>query len=384
MRSIFLHRPVLQTGDSEGMGRKTSWLELFYDLIFVVVIAELSQNLATDISMKGVLGFSMMFLPVWWVWVSGVSYAERFEAEDVGHRIVMFLQMLPIACLAFFARRSLEAGSAGFALSYVGAKCLLTVLWSSAAYHNAVFRPVAKRIVYIFAAGSVCFLVSVLVPAPARFMLWGLGLLIDLSLPWWTVKLRKLLPPVNLAKYSERLGLFTIIVLGQTIVAVISGVSQAQAVNAGTVIVGLLGMALTFCIWWLYFDRVASREPKSVPGWATAWISMHGPLVMGLAMISAGIQHVTAGSVGVSVSRNVETLMIGSTALVLAAIGLLELTLRVDDVRRVGAIAKIITAGALPLLALADVWLGPGLILAILLGVFFLHICFSSSGKRVK
>jgi low temperature requirement protein LtrA len=386
MKRALWHRPVLRTRAREGGGRQTSWLELFFDLVFVVVIAELSHHLAADISLKGILGFGLLFLPVWWIWVGGVSYAERFENDSAGYRVVVFLQMLPVACLAFFAQGSLEDASVGFALSFVAAKCLLTVLWAQAGYHNTAFRPVATRSIIVLSAGSACFLASIFIPLPGRFAFWVAGILVDLSAPCWTVKHRKALPPVSSAKVSERFGLFTIIVLGEAIIAVIRGVSESQNIDLGTVVVAVLGMALAFSMWWVYFDFVAHREPKPSLGWESAWVYLHAPLLMGIAMIAAGIQHVTAERVGTCVAPGVESLIIGSAAVVLAAIGMLELTLRTDASggRNIGPLAKVLTAAILPLLCLANVWMGPGMLLAILIVAFLPYIVFSSvlSGDR--
>jgi len=388
MKRAFWQRPILRTGEHEGFERQTSWLELFYDLVFVVVIAELSHHLATDISLKSILGFSILFLPVWWVWVGGVSYAERFETDTAGHRLVMFLQMLPVACLAFFAQGSLEDASVGFALSYVVAKCLLMVLWARAGYHNAIFRPVARRSIIVLSAGSACFVASIFVPLPGRFVLWTVGMLVDLSAPWWTLGHRKPLPPLCSSKTLERFGLFTIIVLGEAIVAVIRGVSHSQDMDVGTAVVAVLGMALAFSMWWVYFDFVARRAPRPSAGWESAWVYLHAPLVMGITMTAAGIQHVAAERVGTSVSPNVESLIIGSASVVLGAIGLLEWTLKTDEAAgtKIGAITKVLTAGMLPLLCLADVWLGPGMLLAILIGAFLPHIVYSvlSFGDRLS
>src|SRR5919199_5398923 len=98
-------RPRLRTDEEEHRERKVSWLELFYDLVFVVVISELTSYLSGHVSLEGMLGFSLLFVAVWWVWIGGTLYNERFETEDVSYRGFSFLAMLPVAGVGGFSHR---------------------------------------------------------------------------------------------------------------------------------------------------------------------------------------------------------------------------------------------------------------------------------------
>jgi low temperature requirement protein LtrA len=138
-------RPQLRTDEEEQRERKVSWLELFYDLVFVVVISELARYLSGHVSLEGVLSFALLFVAVWWVWIGGTYYTERFETEDLSYRIFTFLQMLPLAAMAVFVHAGLGEGSGGFALSYAVARSLMTLMWLRGGYHDRAFRPVAKR-----------------------------------------------------------------------------------------------------------------------------------------------------------------------------------------------------------------------------------------------
>ena len=93
-------RPRLRTDEEQGLERKATWLELFYDLVFVVVIAELAHTLSKDINPVGIATFGFLFIPVWWVWIGVTFYDERFETGDISHRLFMFLQMIPVAAMS--------------------------------------------------------------------------------------------------------------------------------------------------------------------------------------------------------------------------------------------------------------------------------------------
>ena len=85
---------------SNNANRRATWLELFYDLVFVVVIFQLAHNLEEDFSLYGFLGFLALFVPVWWSWTGAAFYATRFDTDDLGHRILVLLQMVGAAFLA--------------------------------------------------------------------------------------------------------------------------------------------------------------------------------------------------------------------------------------------------------------------------------------------
>ena len=113
--------------NNNNTNRHATWLELFYDLIFVVVISQLAHNLENDFSLYGSLGFLALFVPVWWSWTGAAFYATRFDTDDLGHRILILLQMIGAAALAVNVTDGLGNNSAGFALSYAAIRVILVV-----------------------------------------------------------------------------------------------------------------------------------------------------------------------------------------------------------------------------------------------------------------
>ena len=112
---------------SNNTNRHATWLELFYDLVFVVVIFQLAHNLEEDFSLNGFLVFLALFVPVWWSWTGAVFYATRFDTDDLGHRILVLLQMVGAAFLAVYVSDGLGDGSVGFALSYAAIRIILVL-----------------------------------------------------------------------------------------------------------------------------------------------------------------------------------------------------------------------------------------------------------------
>jgi Bacterial low temperature requirement A protein (LtrA) len=96
-------------------------------LFFVVVIFQLAHNLEEDFSLNGFLGFSALFVPVWWSWIGSSFYATRFDTDDLVHRILVLLQMVGAAFLAVYVSDALGNGSVGFALSYAAIRIILVL-----------------------------------------------------------------------------------------------------------------------------------------------------------------------------------------------------------------------------------------------------------------
>ncbi len=132
--------PRLRISEENETGRSATWLELFYDLIFVVAIAELGHNLSGNISLSGFLGFVALFVPIWWCWVGATFYATRFDTDDVGHRLLMLLQMAIVATLAVNVHHALGETSIWFALSYAAARSILVIQYLIARYYVPVAR----------------------------------------------------------------------------------------------------------------------------------------------------------------------------------------------------------------------------------------------------
>ena len=121
--------PRLRTLADEGE-RHASWLELFFDLVFVVAITELSQYLVADHSAAGFLRFAALFVPVWVAWQGYMAYATRFDTDDLGFRLAYFGAMLAIAAMAVLIGDVAHGRhSAAFAVSYVALRAIMLLLY---------------------------------------------------------------------------------------------------------------------------------------------------------------------------------------------------------------------------------------------------------------
>jgi len=322
MATIRWEKPELRLDEEENKKRSATWLELFYDLVFVAAIVELSHLLATHLSLEGFFGFVLLFIPVLFVWIGTTIYNDRFEKDDISHRLFIFLQMIFIAGFAVFIHDALGALSTFFALTYVGARSILIFLWWRAGIHNKQFRPISNRYIIGFSLSIFLWIISIFLPAPEKFYLWGLALLIDFSITLTTIEMQKNLPKLSSSHLPERFGLFIIIVLGESIIGVASGLGEINQLTFSNILPGVLGLLLAFGIWWLYFDHIGNHKTKFGSWWSIAWMTLHIPLIIGITAIGAGILNIIISGI---LPNEIRLLMTGSVGLTLIIIGLIEL-----------------------------------------------------------
>jgi low temperature requirement protein LtrA len=115
--SGLIRPPQLQHSDTDaGTQRTATWLELFFDLAFLLVVAELAVGLRNDLTPHGVLVFAGLFSSVWWAWAGFTFYANRFDTDDLVYRLAKLTAMLAVAGLAASIAEATSTGAAQFAI----------------------------------------------------------------------------------------------------------------------------------------------------------------------------------------------------------------------------------------------------------------------------
>lgn len=316
--------------------RTVSFLELFYDLVFVVLVAQIAHTLADDVSWTGVRDFMLVFALIWMAWANGTLYHELHGGEDGRSRSYIFAQMSLLVVLSVYAgHATTDAGDGrGFAVACTLLLALIGWQWFDARRHDArEMRPLATSYVVGVAAATAVMAASAFVTDnDIRLMLWllaaGGSLIVSLmQMPKFGEALRVT------ESMSERFGLFVIIVLGEVVVGVADGLAEAEA-DLRTLATGLLALGIGFGLWWNYFDFVGRRIPRSGNAPRSIWLYGHFPLVMSVAAVGAGmvslIEHAADGRAPV----NSAWLIAGATAVATASIAVVAGTMSSDPGRR--------------------------------------------------
>ena len=281
--------------DGAKQERHATWLELFYDLVFVAAVAQLATKLSNEYSLRGFLEFVALFVPVWWAWIGHTFYSTRFDSDDNIHRLLTLAQMVFIASLAIHVPKGLSEHAVGFALSYVGVRAILVAQYWRAGKHIPEARSLTSRYARGFGIAAALWLVSTIVPAPWKFALWALAIVIDFLAPLTAGLLHAKLPP-HFSHLPERFGLFTIIVLGEAIVVVVQSTSK-QDLSGTSTISALCGMIVAFSLWWIYFNDVRAAEEREVKSSSEitsyqTWLYTHLPLTIAITAAAVGVKHI--------------------------------------------------------------------------------------------
>lgn len=315
--------PSLQTEEEE---RSASRLELFFDLAFVLVVAELAGAFSKDVTPRGALTFAGLFTAVWWSWVSATLFANRFDHDDIAYRGYKLGSMLTVIGMAATADKAVGPRSALFAGCYIALRILLLSQYARAYRHV----PGARRGVRLYligtAAGALLWTVSLAVAAPARYWLWACGLLAEVVIPLLATAARTDVP-LHLEHLPERFSLFIILVLGEAVAAVTHGVHDADW-NASAVAVAVVSFVLAAGLWWSYFDLAGAgakrllAETDSRRSSITHDTYVYGqlPLALALAAIGVGIEHAILESTSAETPTGTRTILAGGVALYLAAV----------------------------------------------------------------
>lgn len=358
--------PRLRLAEAEGAEpRRATWVELLYDLVFVVAVAELAGLLADDPGAASALRYAALFVPVWWAWAGQTFYANRFDTDDIAHRLLVVAQIVIVAGLAASVHGALGERSTAFALCYAAVRGVLVLSYLRARRHVAAARTLIDRYLGGFSLSIALWLISVAVPAPWRFAVWAAAMVVDLGTPLLFRKHQAPLPPQP-QHLPERFGLFVVIVLGESFAAAVHGLTEQDA-GLRAAVAAAAGIALAVGIWWLYFDNLEEGVVLRTAAAGQVWVYSHLLLFMAVAATAVGIE---SAVVHAQASPAQRWLLCGAVAGTLAVLGVLTACSQGDGRgrhRAAGALA------ALAVGALSAAW-PPALTVAVLATVLLLEV----------
>ncbi|MCJ7781558.1 MAG: low temperature requirement protein A [Acidimicrobiia bacterium] len=317
--------PRLRT--MEESDRTATWLELFYDLVFVAAVAMMGTRLVHDVTWSSIASYLGYFALVWWLWASHTFYADRYDTDDLIYRFLAGAQMVGVALIAVSVSLGVAGSTMVFALGYTAVRLILLVLYARAYRHVVETRELVRGYLIGFGAASALWLVSIVVPEPYRFWLWLVAFAVDLATPY-ILRRAQAAAPLDVSHLPERFGLFTILVLGESIVAVTVGLSHVSW-QPSTTLVGVFGLGAATCLWWINFDNhegsVVRRRGDRKNWRPTVWIYSHLPLAIALAMFGVSVElAIVSADAGHDYLGTDRWLLVGSVALALAAMAAIQ------------------------------------------------------------
>lgn len=279
-------------------------LELFFDLVFVFGLTQVTSLMADDLTARGLLRGLLVLGLLWWSWTGYAWLGNVVRADEGAARIAMLAAMATMFVLALSipeAFNDLPGGLPGpvvVGICYFSFRALhLALFWIISKDDEALRRQVI-RFAPSMVGGTVLLLVASALEGPAQTALWGVALLADYGgtmlagASGWRIR--------SAGHFAERHGLILIVALGESIVAI--GVGMAGlSISWPTVVAAVLGLALCAELWWAYFDVTSiigehalaeAAESDRARLARDAYSYLHLPLVAGVVLLALGMKKV--------------------------------------------------------------------------------------------
>jgi len=269
-------------------------LELFFDLVFVVAIAQAAAGLHHAIgeahALDGLVGYLMVFFAIWWAWMNFTWFASAYDSDDTPYRVLVFVQITGALIMAAGVPDMFEhqAPNVATLAGYIVMRLALVTQWLRAAAADAERRTTALRYAGGVAVAQVAWVaagVAAVWSGPVFLMLVAL----ELAVPAWAERAGATTwHPHHIA---ERYGLLVVIVLGESILA--STLAVQAALKSGETVIALApiisgALLIAFSMWWVYFDRPAHGLLTSLRK-ALTWGYGHYVIFAAVAAVGAGI-----------------------------------------------------------------------------------------------
>ncbi len=348
-----------QRSRDAGERQRATALELFFDLVFVFAITQVSHLLLDDLSWNGAGQALLALLVVWWAWNYTTWVTNELDPDSIAVRLLLIGLMLGSLLMAVAIPQAFGAHGLLFAGSYVaiqvGRHMFLTFV---AAEPGTIERERAARILTWFVAAGVLWIAGGLADDDLRWALWLAALAVDYAAPlvlYWVPGRPRLASStweVETAHFAERFQLFVIIALGETIVLTGSTTAGLDLDTARIVAFGLAFLG-TAALWWLYFDyvaRIAERRLELAEDRTKlardAFTYLHAAIVGGVVLSAVGDELVIAHPTDVLPGEEVAVVVAGPALYLLAHVALrLRMTGTISVKRLTGALACMAVGG---------------------------------------
>lgn len=291
----------------EGHEQRATTLELFFDLVFVFAITQLSHLLVDHLTWSGAAQTLFLLLVVWWGWNYTTWMTNFVDPESPAVRVVLLLVMLASLLMSIAIPEAFGDRAALFAFSYVAMQVIRNAFIAWATPAGSAARLTFSGILIWSLASGALFIAGAFLPAGARNVVWLVALVADYAGPaarYWVPGRARVTTgdwQVETWHFSERFQLFIIIALGESIV-VTGATASNLGVDAGRGVAIAVAFVGSAALWWLYFDRVAGLAGSRLasaedPGRLArdGFTYLHIPIIAGIIVTAVGdeivIQH---------------------------------------------------------------------------------------------
>lgn len=380
--------------DIEEKHDHVHWVELFYDLIHVVIIFLLGNYLSDHMSVEGFFIFAGIFAAVWIAWADSSAFNSLFVSTDIKHRLIMATQIVTAMVMAASIPKIHSDGWLYFALAYSANRFITAYLYFRTKKLGEDDRQLVRRISRNFFVLSGVFSLSAFLPPKYGYVLFAACIFIIqilYVLPKYGVLENNRFVP-RLGHMSERFALLLLIVIGEGFFKLVITLSEkgVYKVDSSVLVNFIFGGFSVFILCWIYFDFVGNGKPKNTNKLTlVSWWIAHLFLMLSAVMIGVAL----AGEVKVGFWEPYPYgyAMIGCIGLISYLLSLLWIQYSIEErvahrfatakIRMLGVILASITLGVIPYVPaiLGNVLWGTALVSQIAIPVTRAFLAFSAA-----
>ena len=343
---------TVQTRREESAEERVTPLELFFDLIFVFAITQVTGLVVEDPTWAGLVRGILVLGVLWWAWAAYAWLTNTINPEEGAVRIAMFAAMGAMLIASLAVPDVFGDDALLFACAYAFVRIAHLVLYAIAGWGDRDLLAAIARLGVGTAVGVGLLFVAAALDGRLQVGIWALALLLDLLGAYigggrgWRL---------SAGHFAERHALIVIIALGESIIAL--GVGATHKLGPGEIVAALLGLAVAAAMWWAYFDVVAivaERKLHEMHGDAQlamardSYSYLHLPMVAGIILFAVGVKK-TLGDVGEPLKLVPAVTLCGGLALYLVA----HILFRLRNVGSLNRQRLVVAAALLALIALA-------------------------------
>jgi low temperature requirement protein LtrA len=284
---------VPEASGPAGQAERVSTLELFFDLVFVFTITQLTAVLSDDPTPRGLLRVVLMLGVILWMYSGYVWMTNAVATDRAARRLLLLAGMAGYLVLALAIPRAFSEGDVAFGVAYLLIVAIHTGLYSRTGEARTVRA--LLRLAPLNLVSALLVLAAVIADGAAAYLLWAAAFVLEWVTPMVTPTGGFRIAP---AHFVERHGLVVIVALGESVVAIGIGAAHLP-VDLALASVAVLGLLLAACLWWAYFggdDLRAERALAAVPDDRRGWVAVqafgycHLLMLLGVIALAAGLK----------------------------------------------------------------------------------------------
>ena len=273
--------------------RRISWLELFYDLVYVIAIARITHHLALHITWNGFLEYTSLFVLIFWGWLNGSLYHDIHGSVGLRTRLMTLWQVMIIAALSVTIEQASQQRYQYITIVFMIMQFYITYLWWSVGFYDRDHRRynLPYTILYLISLGLMGL--SLFVSPDWLKYIVPLVIVCNYAPPFISSQLlrRSSLDLSLSASMAERLGLFTIIVFGEVVLGVVNGISKTNIESFSTWLHFAIAISIVFTLWWIFFTLISNRQVKKGFVQASLLELLFIPALVSLGLIASSLTY---------------------------------------------------------------------------------------------